>query len=39
MAFDPIGVLIWGKTYPELSSRYVETVCTGALREDRTPVR
>ena len=39
MAFDPIRVLIWGKTYPELSSRYVETVCTGALREDGTPVR
>ncbi len=39
MGFEPMRVLIWGKTYPELSSRYVETVCTGALREDGTPVR
>jgi hypothetical protein len=39
MAFDTMRVLIWGKTYPELSKRYVETVCTGALRVDGTPVR
>lgn len=32
-------VLIWGKTYPELSSRYVETVCTGGVREDGRPIR
>src|SRR6266478_6463653 len=31
--------LIWGKTYPELSSRYYETVCTGAVLEDGTPIR
>lgn len=24
-------VMIWGKTYPELSSRHTETVCTGAI--------
>lgn len=32
-------VLIWGKTYPELSSRHTETVCTGGLREDGRPIR
>lgn len=32
-------MLIWGKTYPELSSRYVETVCTGGVRMDGTPIR
>lgn len=32
-------VLIWGKTYPELSSSYKETVCTGGCLEDGTPVR
>ena len=32
-------VLIWGKTYPELSSRYRETVCTGGCFEDGRPVR
>jgi hypothetical protein len=21
-------ILIWGKTYPELSKKYIETVCT-----------
>jgi hypothetical protein len=39
VAFDRIRVLIWGKTYPELSDKYVETVCTGAVREDGSPVR
>lgn len=24
-------LLIWGKTYPEFSEKYYETVCTGAL--------
>lgn len=28
-------VLIWGKTRPELSSRYRELVCTGGVFEDR----
>jgi len=32
-------VLIWGKTYPELSKRYAETVCTAGVREDGTPIR
>src|SRR5882762_2279826 len=32
-------ILIWGKTYPELSKKYVETVCTGGVREDGAPIR
>jgi len=32
-------ILIWGKTYPELSSRYTETVCTGGVLENGKPVR
>lgn len=32
-------ILIWGKTYPELSSKYTETVCTGGVREDGSAVR
>lgn len=32
-------LLIWGKTYPELSSRHAETVCTGAVDELGRPVR
>lgn len=32
-------ILIWGKTYPELSSRHTETVCTGGVLEDESPVR
>lgn len=39
MPYEKLRVLIWGKTYPELSSKYVETVCTGGVREDGTPVR
>ena len=31
--------LIWGKTAPELSSKYFETVCTGAVLEDGVPIR
>jgi hypothetical protein len=31
--------LIWGKTAPELSSKYFETVCTGAVLEDGSPIR
>jgi hypothetical protein len=26
--------LIWGKTYPEFSKTYYETVCTGAVDAD-----
>lgn len=32
-------LLIWGKTYPELSSRHAETVCTGAVDVHGRPVR
>lgn len=32
-------LLIWGKTYPELSESYKETVCTGGCAEDGTPIR
>jgi hypothetical protein len=27
-------LLIWGKTYPEFSTKYYETVCTGAVDEE-----
>src|SRR5690348_12783983 len=37
--FQPLRALIWAKTYPELSSRYAETVCTGAVLEDGQPIR
>ena len=36
---DAERILIFGKTYPELSTKYTETVCTGGLREDGRPVR
>jgi len=32
-------ILIWGKTYPELSNKYNETVCTAGCFEDGTPIR
>jgi hypothetical protein len=32
-------ILIWGKTYPELSQRYFETVCTAGVTEFGQPVR
>lgn len=34
-----LRVMIWGKTYPELSSRHTETVCTGAVDERGRPIR
>jgi hypothetical protein len=34
-----LRVLIWGKTYPELSTRHTETVCTGGVDEQGRPVR
>jgi hypothetical protein len=34
-----IRALIWGKTYPELSARHLETVCTGAVNEQGEPLR
>jgi hypothetical protein len=39
VAYETIRALIWGKTYPELSFRHVETVCTAAVREDGRPIR
>lgn len=39
MKYTPTKILIWGKTYPELSRRYRETVCTGGVLEDGSPVR
>src|SRR5579864_637444 len=32
-------ILIWGKTYPELSKKYIETVCTAGVMESGKPVR
>jgi hypothetical protein len=32
-------ILIWGKTYPELSSKYQETVCTGGTLENGNFIR
>jgi hypothetical protein len=37
--FEKRRFLIWGKTAPELSTKYYETVCTGAVFEDGTPIR
>lgn len=37
--FKSHRILIWGKTYPELSRQYEETVCTGGILEDGRPVR
>lgn len=36
---SPVKVLIWAKTYPELSKKYRETVCTAGCLEDGSPVR
>jgi len=32
-------ILIWGKTYPELSVKHIETVCTAGVLESGEPVR
>lgn len=32
-------ILIWGKTYPELSTKYGETVCTAGCLENGRPTR
>lgn len=32
-------VLIWAKTYPEMSTRHVETVCTAGCGDDGRPIR
>jgi hypothetical protein len=37
--FETRRFLIWGKTAPELSTKYFETVCTGAVMEDGSPIR
>ena len=38
--FSLVEAVIFGKTYPEPSRRYYETVCTGALRlTDGKPIR
>lgn len=39
MGYETLRVLIWGKTYPELSTNHTETVCTGGVLEDGTPIR
>jgi hypothetical protein len=39
MAGKATRVLIWGKTYPELSNQHRETVCTGGCTEDGRPIR
>lgn len=31
MVWERKRILVWGKTYPELSKKYRETVCTGAI--------
>ncbi len=39
MTYQQKKILIWGKTHPELSRNYIETVCTGGVLEDGAPVR
>ncbi len=39
MAYTSTRALIFGKTYPELSTKYVETVCTGGILESGQPIR
>jgi hypothetical protein len=34
MSWAQKRLLIWGKTYPEFSAKYYETVCTGAVDGD-----
>lgn len=38
-SWEDCKVLIWGKTYPELSSKYYETVCTGGTTHDGKFIR
>jgi hypothetical protein len=37
--WDEKRILIWGKTYPELSTKYKETVCTGGALENGEFIR
>jgi hypothetical protein len=39
MTQDRIRLLIWGKTYPELSFKHDETVCTGGSLPSGLPIR
>jgi hypothetical protein len=39
MEYQSHRILIWAKTYPELSTKYLETVCTAGVLEDGNPVR
>ena len=39
LRYEKRRFLIWGKTAPELSTKYFETVCTGAVLEDGSPIR
>lgn len=32
-------IFIWGRTAPELSNKHLETVCTGGVLEDGSPIR
>lgn len=34
MVWEKKRLLVWGKTYPEFSTKYYETVCTGAVDGD-----
>ena len=39
VGWETIRCMIWGKTYPELSSHHTETVCTGAVLENGDALR
>ncbi len=39
LSYEEKRILIWGLTYPELSAKHLETVCTGGVLEDGSPVR
>jgi hypothetical protein len=39
LTYETKRILIWGKTYPELSTKHLETVCTGGVTEDGKPIR
>jgi hypothetical protein len=37
--YETKRILIWGKTYPELSTIHFETVCAAGVTEDGSPIR
>src|ERR1700730_4208843 len=39
LRYERRRILIWAKTYPELSLKHVESVCTGGVTEDGLPIR